>query len=606
MIELPDRLYGNIVLDTETKDQGLQNDKGPGWAFDNGGKIVGIAIKGGNFNEYIPVGHAQGHNEDPDRIFAWLNHVLSFEDQLKIMANAPYDLGWLRRSGVTVKGRVEDVLVQGAICNENLFSYSLQNLGKHFVGPEAVKAEDGLLEACKELGFKVTKDNPVQSHLWKLSGDLVRPYGLQDINLTEQLWFKTSKIIELEELEEVHDLETELIPLLLEMRWRGVRVDLDRAERNRIEFNSKRDAALDKIKQITGISVSPTDDKALAKALETQGIIVEKTEKTSKPQINSQALLKLNNELANAVVDCRKYEHASNTFVQGMIFDHEHKGRIHASLNSVKGERGGTVSGRFSSTDPNLQQIPKRDEDIGPKVRQMFLPEEGEEMCDIDYSAQEPRWTAEFAMRACVPGGREVAEQYLNNPKTDYHQFTADLAGITRKQAKPINLGLAYGMGEAKLCHGLGLPTIWIQGRNGMLEVAGPEGKAILAKYHAGVPFIKPLTKMCSDQAKKKGYVKTVLGRRCRFPVINGQLFGTHKALNRVIQGSAADQTKMAMLKMWKRGIVPLLSIHDELIFSVKERSEAGILSEIMQTAIPAKVPFIGEPAFGPNLGECE
>ena len=136
--------------------------------------------------------------------------------------------------------------------------------------------------------------------------------------------------------------------------------------------------------------------------------------------------------------------------------------------------------------------------------------------------------------------------------------------------------------------------------------MAGPEGKELLASYHAGVPFIKPLTKMCADQAKKKGYVKTVLGRRCRFVVYNGELIGTHKALNRVIQGSSADQTKMAMLKMWKRGIVPLLSIHDELIFSIKDRSEAGLLSEIMQTAIPAKVPFLGEPAFGPNLGECK
>ena len=314
----------------------------------------------------------------------------------------------------------------------------------------------------------------------------------------------------------------------------------------------------------------------------------------------------LNNEVANAVVDCRKYEHASNTFVQGMVFDHHHNGRVHSTLNSVKGESGGTVSGRFSSTDPNLQQIPQRDEDIGPKIRQMFLPEEGEEMCDIDYSAQEPRWTAEFALRAKVAGGERVAQQYIDNPKTDYHQFTADLAGITRKEAKPINLGLAYGMGEAKLCHSLGLPTVFIFKWGKEIEVAGPEGRERLERCHAGVPFIKPLMKMCADQANNKGFVKTILGRRCRFRVYEGRLMDTHKALNRVIQGSSADQTKMAMLKMWKHGVVPLLSIHDELIFSVKKREEAALLSNIMQTAIPSSVPFIGEPEFGPNLGECK
>ena len=606
MIELPDRLHGTIFLDTETKDDGLQNEKGPGWAFPNSGRIAGVSIKADNFFDYIPIGHATGNNEDPERVRSWLRHVLSEESQLKVMANAPYDIGWLRREGVLVKGRVEDVLVQGALCDENLFKYSLENLCKHFAGIDNAKYEEELVAACAKYGFKITKKNPVQSHIWKLSGEETRVYAKRDVESTEILWKKTSKIIVDEELEQVHDLETELIPLLIEMRWRGVRVDLDQAEALREEFNGKRDEALYKIKKKTGVDVSPTDDKSLAKALAVEGIVVPISQKIKKPEINSKHLLTLNNEVANAVVDCRKYEHASNTFVQGMVFDHHHNGRVHSTLNSVKGERGGTVSGRFSSTDPNLQQIPKRDEDIGPKIRQMFLPEEGEEMCDIDYSAQEPRWTAEFALRAKVAGGERVAQQYIDNPKTDYHQFTADLAGITRKEAKPINLGLAYGMGEAKLCHSLGLPTVFIFKWGKEIEVAGPEGKELLKRYHAGVPFIKPLMKMCADQANKKGFVKTILGRRCRFRVYEGRLMDTHKALNRVIQGSSADQTKMAMLKMWKHGVVPLLSIHDELIFSVKKREEAALLSNIMQTAIPSSVPFIGEPEFGPNLGECK
>lgn len=607
MIELPDKLYGeNIFLDTETKDDGLAQERGPGWAFSDGGYVCGVTVVADNFRRYIPVAHAQGENEDKDRIFSWLNCVLSDSLQRKVFANAPYDVGWLKRSGVEVVGSLEDVLTNGALCDENLFKYSLDSLHKHFVkDSKLVKRYDDLEKLCEKYGFKITKKNPAASHIWKFSGEEVTPYGLDDGLLTEELFLSTRKIIEDEDLQRVHDLECRLIRPLIEMRWRGVRVDLNRAQDLLVEFSQKRDAAIEKIKLLTGISVGPTDDHSLAKALAVRGIIVGLSEKNKKPEINSNYLKTLKDEVASAVVDCRKYEHAANTFVQSMVFDSHQNGRIHSTLNSVKGERGGTVSGRFSSTDPNLQQIPKRDEDIGPKIRKMFLAEEGEELADLDFSAQEPRWTAEFAFRAKVPGGEAVANQYVSNPYTDYHQFTADIAGISRKEAKAINLGLAYGMGEAKLCHSLGLPTMFINKYGKQLEVAGPEGKALLAKYHAGAPFIKPLMNLAKKQAESRGYVTTILGRKCRFRFYQNRWLDTQKALNRVIQGSSADQTKMAMVTIWEeRGVIPLLSIHDELVFSVKDRKESEYYSQVMRTCIPTTVPFIADPEFGPSLGE--
>jgi DNA polymerase I-like protein with 3'-5' exonuclease and polymerase domains len=281
------------------------------------------------------------------------------------------------------------------------------------------------------------------------------------------------------------------------------------------------------------------------------------------------------------------------------------------------------VSGRFSSSDPNLQNIPARDPELGPLCRSLYIPEEGELWAAEDYSSQEPRLTVHFANIAKLNGGDEAAERYNTDPNTDYHQFTAELCGIPRKEAKIINLGLAYGMGEAKLCHELGIPTEMIEiddrknpGQKRMLEVAGPEGKALLEKYHNKMPFMKGLTEMCTRRANIKGYIKTLLGRRCRFPKKDakgvtipegkpgGTRWFTYKAMNRLIQGSAADQMKAAMLAIYREGKVPLITVHDEIGLSVKDEKEARHWAEVMENSSKITVPNKVDVEIGVNWGD--
>lgn len=606
--QLPDKLQGHITLDTETKDPELKNI-GPGWAFKDSGFISGVSIVADNFEGYIGVHQARGGNiEEKSQFWKWLEHQLSNESQLKIFANNQYDQGWLRRQGILVKGPVEDVQIMAPLLDEYRFSYALDNLGKDYFGEDEGKDYSGFLEEAERCGVKVTaKTNPksLGGEIWKFHAEVAGNYALQDARLTRRLWDLFNPMIDEQELRGVYNLECSLFPVLLEMRWRGVRVDLDRVEELRKEFSDKEKEALLVIQRETGVDMDPWKADSVAQVLDHCKIPYPQTEKTGKPSIKADYLESLEHPMAKAIVTVRKYNRARGVFLENFILGHQREGRVHCQFNQMKSDEGGTVGGRFSSSNFNLQQIPTRDKEIGPKIRECFLAEEGEKFCSIDFSAQEPRITAEYALRAGVRGGREVAEKYVENPRTDYHQMVADLCGIPRKHAKIINLGLAYGMGGAKLCHSLGLPTEMKMIRGRLLEVAGPEGQALLDRYHERAPFLRELSRECQRAAKDRGFIRTILGRRCRFPMKNGERWFTHKALNRLIQGSAADQTKKAMVDLWNVGCIPLATVHDELLFSVKNEEEAHRYRVIMETAIETTVPFVSDVAIGDNWGQC-
>lgn len=263
-------------------------------------------------------------------------------------------------------------------------------------------------------------------------------------------------------------------------------------------------------------------------------------------------------------------------------------------------------------------------------MRSLFLAEEGQQIASLDYSSQEPRLAVHFAMLAGLGGAAEAVEQFKHNPRTDYHKMVADMANISRTYAKSLNLGLAYGMGGAKLARSLGLPTQWMQivkrgtktewveidesqvddlrrSHYDCIEVAGDEAKAIIRKWEEGVPFMRGLYTLSSKVAENRGFIKTLLGRRCRFQLGPDGKYGfTHKAMNRLCQGSAADQTKQGMLDLWRQGSVPLLTVHDELVFSVENESEARTYAPIMENAIPLKVPSIVDVNLGKTWGEVE
>jgi len=347
------------------------------------------------------------------------------------------------------------------------------------------------------------------------------------------------------------------------------------------------------------------------------------------------------------ILSMRKMDKVAGTFISGYVLGHNSDGRIHASFNQLRSERSidsddrgsGTVTGRYSSTEPNLQNIPVRDPEWGPIMRGLFMAEDGETLYSMDYSSQEPRLAVHFAALAemkgikglrnnkgeliRVQGAIDARDAYRKNPRLDYHQFVADLCRIDRKDAKTLNLGLSYGMRGGKLARSLGLPTKWMipvqwveideatakarkrRGEPAVL-VAGDEARGIIDAWKRGVPFIPGLFDLTEAVAKQRGYIRTLKSRRCRFKRIAGEHDRTHAAMSRLCQSSAADQTKQGMLDLWEAGIAPSLTVHDELVISLANPGVAIDIARTMENAIPLEVPVIVDVKRGKNWGQME
>ena len=319
------------------------------------------------------------------------------------------------------------------------------------------------------------------------------------------------------------------------------------------------------------------------------------------------------NPLIQSISVAREYNKAHTTFIDS-ILKHQVDGRIHAEINQLKGEFGGTVSGRLSMNNPNLQQVPARNEAIGPKIRSLFLPEEGEKWASLDYSQQEPRLLVHYAKKHGLEGA-ETLIKFFHEGK-DFHQVTADMAQISRKEAKTIGLGLMYGMGIAKLANSL--------------DISQDKAKALKKKYNDNVNFLNNIIVRATRYTEQNGYINTLLGRRCRFNLWENKDFhdkrmmnhenakktwawnemkraGTYRALNRLIQGSAADQTKKAMVDLWSIcKVTPMIQIHDELNISVANETQVKEIKQIMESAVELHVPVKCEAKIGTNWGEIK
>lgn len=632
--DFPD-LHGPITVDTETHDP-LLTERGSGWAYDrydsDGGKIIGYAVHCENAHFYLPVGHTEG-NMDPVKVVSYLTHQLSKDPtQPKIFANSMYDLGWMYVEGVRWEGQIEDIMFQAPLLDESRMSYQLDRLGKDYLN--VGKDETALIEAGKRLGIKNTKKDNVKKHLAKIHPDIVGIYAKQDALLTRQLWdFFTPKIID-QNLQEVYQLELDLIPMLLAMRLRGVRVDIDKALREQKNLLDAEAQARKVIDNITGIKLGSWDNAAeIAVILDKLGISYSRTEKTDAPSITAGFLQALDHPIGKALLSGRKASNMRGTFIENAILNLAQNGRIHPNFNQLRkdnddGSSGvlgkvmkssvkGTVSGRFSSSGPNFQQIPspERDPVLGHMVRSLILPEEDEYWFGLDYSSQEPRAIVHFSEKIGAMRANVIADQYRANPKTDFHAVTRDLIRqaiptFERKPAKIIGLGLAYGMGGGKMARDIGLPyTVGSFEKEGKeIEVLRPgeEAQMILDTFDAEVPFIKQLAKACQNAVKSKGYIKTPLGRRFRFPKDgSGRYMFLNKALNRLIQGTSADMTKTAMRELYRAGILPHGTVHDEIDISTRDPKVIKMAEEIMCTCFPLTIPIVADVGGGINWGDA-
>ncbi len=615
--EYPDLTgYKEVAVDLETYDPNIKT-LGPGWARKDG-HIIGIAVAAGEYKGYFPIRHENSHNLDPKFTMRWLKKQMSVPDMNVIMHNATYDAGWMRAEGVEIKGRIVDTMITGALVNENRWSFGLDAMARDFV---ALRKNEKLLQAAaKEWGV-----DP-KAEMYKLPPKYVGAYAEQDAVATLKLWQALKIELEDQELWHIWDIENGLIPCMLDMRTQGVRVDLDKAEQNKKLIRKQSKLLRGKIEKAAGMEVDIWASASIQKMFDKLGMEYPRTEikeneETGKTTGGAPSFTKawLNNhpaEVCQQLVKLREFDKADATFIDS-ILRHEHNGRIHTELHSTRRDEGGTVTGRFSSSNPNLQQIPARDPDIKKMIRGLFIPEDGMKWGSFDYSSQEPRLLVHFA--ASVPSALRshvvdnVVDEF-NSGDVDLHQMVADLAGITRKQAKTVNLGIMYGMGVAKLADQLGIP-------------AG-DAKDLIKRHRSKVPFVKQLADMATKQADKNGQIRTLLGRKCRFHLWEPLKFGvgkplpheealkeygkdikrafTYKALNRLIQGSAADQTKKAMLDCYNEGLTPMLTVHDELCFNIESQEQTARIKEIMETGVPLKVPSKIDVDIKEDWGEIE
>lgn len=597
--------YKEVAVDLETYDPNIKN-LGPGWARKDG-HIIGIAVAAGEYKGYFPMRHENGHNLDPKFTLKWIAKQLSVPDMDVIMHNATYDAGWLRAEGVEIKGRIIDTMITGAIVDENRWSFGLDAMARDYISMR--KNEKLLQAAAKEWGV-----DP-KSGMYMLPPKYVGEYAEQDAVATLKLWQALKVELEEQELWHIWNIETDLIRCILDMRSNGVRVDLDKAERNKKLIKEQTVALRKYLKREAGMDVDIWASASIQKMFDAMGMEYLTTEKGA-PSFTKSFLNDHPAKVCQALVKLRELDKADATFIDS-ILRHEHNGRIHTELHSTRRDEGGTVTGRFSSSNPNLQQIPARDPEIKRLIRGLFIPDEGMQWGSFDYSSQEPRLLVHFAASMPDHMRNPVVDEIVgefNSGDVDLHQMVADLAGITRKQAKTVNLGIMYGMGVAKLADQLGIPA--------------EEAKSLIERHRDKVPFVKQLADVATKQASDHGQIRTLLGRRCRFPLWEPLTFGvgkplphaeaikeygprikrafTYKALNRLIQGSAADQTKKAMLDCYKEGLTPMLTVHDELCFNIESQEQADKIKEIMETGVPLKVPSKIDVDIKPDWGEIE
>ncbi len=604
---MPDELkdlrgHKEIAIDLETNDPHLKQ-LGSG-NVTNRGHIAGVAVAVEGWSGYFPIHHEQGGNMDKKLVLGWLQDILNQEKTTFIFHNAMYDVCWLRSAGLTIKGPIVDTMIAASLIDENRMSYQLNSLAKYYVG--LGKDEKVLVEAAKEYGLDPKAD------MWRMPAMFVGQYAERDAESTLKLWQTLKRELYNQELMDVFTLETDLFPCLVDMRFKGVRVDLEKSQKIKLNLIKREEALIKKIKDLTGVEVEIMAARSIAKAFDKLKLPYDRTAKSNEPSFTKNFLQNHPHELPKAIAEARELNKAHSTFIDS-ITKHAVDGRIHADINQIRSDAGGTVTGRFSMSNPNLQQIPARHPELGPMIRSIFIPEEKHVWGSFDYSQQEPRILVHYAKLQNLEGVDEIVDAY-NAGDADFHQVVADMAGIERKQAKTINLGLMYGMGKNKLMAELGL----------MKESA----EKLIRQYHSKAPFVKQLMDNVSRKANDRGKIRTLGGRACHFDLWQPVQFGvfkplpleqarkeydeplkrafTYKALNKLIQGSAADMTKKSMVALYKNGIIPHIQIHDEVDISIESQKQAEDIIEIMESAVELKVPNKVDYEKGANWGEIK
>lgn len=597
--EFPDlRGQGMIAVDTETR--GLDT-RDPDF------RIAGVSVgTEAGYRQYFPVGHEMGPNLEPQKVYDWLKVQLARPGQPKVGAHLAFDVEVLETVGVKMTGPFYDVQIAEPLINENHLQYSLDAVATRQIGETKVTnvMKEWLIDAFGPTNYK--------ANIWRAPAMVVGPYAEGDVDLPLRIFRKQKKELERQKLWSLFEMESKLIPMLVAMRMRGVPVNVQKAQDLLKYSREQSNDRLAQLKRLCGVDVDVWSADSLAGVYDAQKVPYPLTAKTQKPSFTKEWLTNSNHPISNLIKEARHYDKFGGTFLDGYIIKGNRNGRLHTTFNQLRSDNGGTISGRFSSSGPNLQNVPKRGAEA-KLIRGMFEPEPGQVWWKFDWSQIEYRLIAHYAYIMRLPGADAVIEAYKSSEGVDYHQIIADMTGLTRDNAKNLNFGLAYGQGVDLLCANLG--------------VSRDEGLRIIREYHMKAPFMKPLMKKVSEVTGERGYLTTLLGRVRHFDawekggkVLQEWEAGArraflHKALNALIQGGAADLMKQAMVNCWEAGVfdpsvlgAPYLTVHDELDGSMEEHNNLHIealreVKHIMENVTPLSVPIRADGGISANWG---
>lgn len=625
-----------LNIDCEVKDPQLLTH-GPGWAR-NAGNIVGVAIGVPEQSWYFPVRHEckPEENLDPLHVFNWIRDSVT-PDKTISGANLIYDIGWLGEEAIHLQNnRLYDVQWAEALLSEDR-SVSLENLGIKYLNKGK---ESSLLYQWSSDYYGGPQTEKQRANIYRCPPSLVGPYAQGDVDMPRQILPKQWVELMNQGLLELYEMEMQLLPLYIAMRRHGVRVDLDRAEQVRDKLGIHITKLNDEARDMCGFPVNVEANADMQKAFKVLGLSIPLDHETGNPSFTKDTLALIEHPFAELVTNIRKRTKVKRDFIESDILGKNVNGWLHPSINPLRSDEGGTRSGRYSYSDPNLQQVPSRDEELAPLVRDCFVPDwYHERWRRWDYSQIEYRFLAHYAVGR---GSDELRARYNANPDTDYHidaqTLLTNYTGITipRKPVKNFNFGMTFAMGKAKMIRGT---TTELKRMGGNFKL---DGDQLYNAYHEALPFAKETLDHFAGLALSTGQVRTILGRISRFELWEAntrrssseergialpydaavRAYGSnvkraysHKALNRVLQGSGTgDLIKVALLKLWKSGVfsvtgVPLLTVHDELDFSDPgewhEPEAWAFIQRTLETALKIRVPIIASLEFGATWGDA-
>lgn len=626
-----------IGVDTETFDPNLLTH-GPGWARGDG-HLVGVSISAGPADSwYFPLRHElqKEMNMEIEPVIAYLKDILGV-DRPAVGANVLYDVGWLGTEGIKIKGTLYDVQYAEALLDEVAVSYSLDTIAKKYLGKG--KFSEELYKWCA-LAFGGNATKRQAGNIYRAPITLVGPYAESDAH--EPLAILNKQWGDLHQLGllDLFKMECRLIPVLYGMQLRGMTVDLERTEKARIQLQDMEVTAQEELNAYAGfeVGVDVTDD--LQELCDQKGISYPSTRKGN-PSFVQKWLENHESKGLQLVTEVRKLQKNRVTFIENGILEKQVGGVVHPSYHPLRGERGGAVSGRFSSSKPNATQIPSRHPVFAPLIRGLYIPEKFyTDWMKFDLSQ------IEYRLFAHDSGDQDLIAAY-QDPNADFHKVVGAFLGdkLPRKVIKGFNFGKLYGMQKAKTTQGMkdNLTIAEIEELFLLAELTGDNQAGALADYFINLydtqfPSAEKTLQKYSTMAKASGEIRTILNRRSTFQLWGPVGYGnkdaglpyeeaileygykierahTHKALNRRLQGGAADLMKKGMLEAYDMGLFapdkmgfPHVIVHDEWGFSYHKdlKEDFKDFKQCLENTFELKVPIILDTDIGPDWGHVK